>query len=553
MNLAHWPQGLPKHMDVPRTSIYYNLEVSANRFPDKPAVIYYDSAISYERIRHEVDALAGFLQHRCDVVRGDRVALYMQNSPQFIIAFYAILRAGAAVVPINPMNLTDELRHIVEDSGAKTAILGQELLPNARPLFGSALKHAIVATYSDYLVQSTDLPVPDIVSAAPIEITGAVAWRDALALELQPSANVAGPDDLSVIPYTSGTTGAPKGCIHTHYSVMHTTVAPVEWWRIPKDAVSLVSLPMFHVTGLQNSVNTPIYLGATMIVMTRWDKRCAAQMIERHGVTTWTAISTMLVDFLNQPDLDTFDLRSLKLLSGGGAAMPKAVAQKIESLWGIKYIEGYGLSETIAPTHINPPQRPKQQCLGIPIQNTTAIIIDPETRQPQPAGATGEIVINGPQVFRGYWNRPEATADAFIDIDGMRFFRTGDLAFVDDEGYFFMVDRLKRMINASGYKVWPAEVETLLYGHPAILEACVIATRDTHRGESVKVFVVLKPGQSVSESELIAWAREHMAAYKVPRRVEIIDRLPKTATGKVQWRALQEREFANTVTPASLT
>jgi len=324
--------------------------------------------------------------------------------------------------------------------------------------------------------------------------------------------------------------------------VMHTALAAVEWCRMPKDVVTLAALPMFHVTGLQNGVNTPIYLGSTIVVMTRWDKRCAAQLIARHQVAVWTAIPTMLIDFLNQADLAEFELGSLKLLAGGGAAMPKAVAEKIAALWGIPYIEGYGLSETIAPTHINPPQRPKAQCLGLPIQNTTAIIFDPETQQPLPAGAVGEILVNGPQIFRGYWGRAAATAEVFVDVAGMRYFRTGDLGYVDDDGYFFMVDRLKRMINASGYKVWPAEVEALLYGHPAVLEACVIGTRDAHRGESVKAVVVLRPGHTISASALIDWAREHMAAYKLPRVVEFVERLPKSATGKVQWRQLQAQE-----------
>jgi fatty-acyl-CoA synthase len=265
-------------------------------------------------------------------------------------------------------------------------------------------------------------------------------------------------------------------------------------------------------------------------------------LIQRHRVTSWTAIPTMLIDFLAQPELDRFDLGSMKLLTGGGAAMPRAVAEKIRSLWGLPYVEGYGLSETMATTHNNPTHRPKPQCLGIPIQDTTAIVVDPETLEILPGGEVGEILLNGPQVFQGYWGRPEATESAFVEVDGTRYFRTGDLAQVDDEGYFFLVDRLKRMINASGYKVWPAEVESVLYAHPAIHEACVIGFRDPQRGESVKVVAVLRPGESITPPQLIAWARQHMAAYKVPHRVEFVERLPKSATGKVQWRALQEKE-----------
>jgi len=251
----------------------------------------------------------------------------------------------------------------------------------------------------------------------------------------------------------------------------------------------------------------------------------------------------MVFDFINQ-DLTGRDLSSLRLLTGGGAAMPKAVADRVRALFGLDYIEGYGLSETMAPTHLNPVTRPKSQCIGLPIFDTTAFIADPETLAPLPPGQVGEILVAGPQVLVSYHHNPKEDAAAFVHIGGRRFFRTGDLAYVDEDGYFFIVDRLKRMINASGYKVWPAEVESHLYAHPAVLQACVIGCRDAHRGESVKALVVLRPGKTLTADELIAWSREHMAAYKVPHVVEFVDALPLSATGKVEWRRLQERENA---------
>ena len=545
MNRTHWPLGIPHHLDIPQTSLYYNLEVSARRYSGKVATRYYGAEVLYGELKRQVDALAGYLQQYCDVKRGDRVALNMQNSPQFIIALYAILRADAMVVPVNTMNRLQEVTHIIQDSGSRVAIFGQELAAHIAPLIGSDLDHAVVATYSEYIDAQTDLPVPDIVSAPAESVAGATAWRTALDKACMPGPHLAGPEDLSLMPYTSGTTGKPKGCVHTHRSVMHTALAGPEWCKIPKDSTVLAALPMFHVTGLQNGVNSPIFGGATMAIMTRWDKRCAAILIERFRVNTWTAIPTMLFDFLNQADLDKRDLSSLYSLTGGGAAMPKAVATRIRAQWGIDYVEGYGLSETIAPTHINPPQRPKPQCLGLPIFDTHAIIIDVESLKPVAIGETGEIIVSGPQVFLRYHGDEQRSAEAFIEIDGVRYFRTGDLGRVDDEGYFFMVDRLKRMINASGYKVWPAEVEAYLYAHPAVLEACVIACRDEHRGESVKALIVRRPGQEVDEAGLITWAREQMAAYKVPHAVAFVDSLPKNAAGKVLWRVLQEREFAS--------
>jgi len=252
----------------------------------------------------------------------------------------------------------------------------------------------------------------------------------------------------------------------------------------------------------------------------------------------------MLVDFLSNPQLERYDLSSLRVLGGGGAAMPEAVARRLEEVIGLPYVEGYGLSETMAPTHINPPHRPKRQCGGIPIFNTDARVLDPDSLAELGVGEVGEIVVHGPQVFKGYWRQDEATRQAFIEHDGRRFFRTGDLGYYDDEGYFFITDRLKRMINASGFKVWPAEVEAMLYAHPGIQEACVIGAPDGYRGETVKAVIVPRPGarSELRAEDIIEWARARMAAFKVPRMVEFVAELPKTATGKILWRELQEKE-----------
>jgi fatty-acyl-CoA synthase len=300
------------------------------------------------------------------------------------------------------------------------------------------------------------------------------------------------------------------------------------------------------VTGMQNSMNGPIYTGSTVVLLPRWDREVAATLVARHRVGAWCVIPTMVVDLLASPNAASFDLSSLNRISGGGAAMPEAIATKLKELCGITFVEGYGLTETMAPTHINPPERPKKQCLGIPIFDTEAMVIDPVTLEELPEGEVGEIAVSGPQVFVGYWNKPRATAEAFFERGGRRFFRTGDLGRVDEDGYYFLVDRLKRMINAAGLKVWPAEVESILYGHPDVQEACVISTRDARRGEGVKAVVVVKPERRghVKPEDIIAWARANMAAYKAPTDVEFIESLPKSATGKVQWRALQERENA---------
>ena len=545
---AHWPAGLPQTLTTPQTSVYENLEISARRYPDKVAIIFYDSVLTYAQLHTEVLALAGYLQQVCGVARGDRVLLDMQNSPQFVIAFYAILRADAMVVPVNPMLMTDELRHYIDDSGAAVAIASQEVFARLAPLIGhSGLRQAVVATYSDYLDAPTALTVPEFI-AAPRDVPampGVVAWHAAIAAAHQPRAHLAGSTDLAVMPYTSGTTGKPKGCIHTHRSLMFTAVASPSWSvAVVPDSVTLAVLPFFHVTGMQVSMNAPLYSGGAIAILPRWDRDVAGTLITRYAVTTWTSIPTMMIDFLSNPKLAEYDIGSLKRVSGGGAAMPAAIAQKLLDLTGLEYMEGYGLSETMAATHTNPPQRLKKQCLGIPVFNVDSRIIDPVTLAQLGPNVVGEIVMAGPQVFEGYWNDPQKTRDAFVELDGQRFFRSGDLGYMDEEGFFFFTDRLKRMINASGFKVWPAEVESMMYQHPGIQECCIIAARDPYRGETVKAVVVKKPGVDVTAEDIMHWAHDTMAAYKVPKQVEFVETLPKSATGKVMWRALQERELA---------
>ena len=540
-----------RSLRVPETSLFHNAQVSAGRFPDKPWVIFYDTPVTFARFLDETQRVAGFLQQECGVRRGDRVLLLMQNSPQFVIGYYAILRANAVVVPLNPMNLTQEILRHVKDADARTVIVSQELYLRVEPLLGDAsLEHVIVAAYSDYLQSPTTLAMPDFVCAPRAQIArkGVALWSDVLASGLQPGPLTVTADDLCVMPYTSGSTGVPKGCMHTHRSAMYTTVATMRWHALPSEATLLGVAPFFHVTGMQASMNGPLYNGNTVVLLTRWDRDVAAQCVQRYGVMTWTAVPTLVQDFFLNPRLEEYDVSSIQRLSGGGAAMPPAVAQRLEQ-HGIKYIEGYGLSETMAATHVNPVERPKRGCLGVPIFDVESRVIDPQTARELPHGETGEIVTRGPQVFLGYWKKPEDTAAAFVELDGKRFFRTGDLGRIDSEGYFFIVDRLKRMINASGFKVWPSEVEAQLYQHPAVVEVCVIGAKDAYRGETVKALIVLRPEWRgrIAPQQVGEWCREQMAAYKIPRVIEFVESLPKSGSGKIMWRELQERELRGEV------
>ena len=558
-----WPQRLPHRLEVPETSLWFNLEVSAWRHPAKPAYRFGGRALSFRELHAQALALAGWLQ-AVGVKRGDRVLLFAQNCPQFVVAVYAILRADAVVVPVNPMNRAEEFGHYITDPDARVVVCAADLagvvaqadaaLPPAQ-----RLAHGLVLRYADALPEGPLDP-----AEAPAEATLAwlradpplpaggpawTRWTDALAAAHVPGPTQAGPDDLALLPYTSGTTGLPKGCMHTHRSLMHNAASGI-WNCAGAESVSLTVVPMFHITGMVYGVLGVVFFGGTGVLLPRWDRELAARLIERHRVSHWVCIPTMIIDLLASPALERFDLSSLRSLSGGGAAMPQAVAQRLLERFGINFAEGYGLTETAAPSHINPPERAKQQCLGIPIFGVDSRVVDPLTLAPLPPGEVGEIVTHGPMLFQGYWKHPEASAAAFVtlpgDASGRRYFRTGDLGRMDEDGYFFLTDRLKRMINASGYKVWPAEVETLLFRHPAVQEACVIATRDAYRGESVKAVVVLRDAArgSTREQDILEWAREHMAAYKAPRVVEFVDALPKSGAGKVMWRLLQEREQA---------
>jgi fatty-acyl-CoA synthase len=543
-----WPAHAQHNLVAPATNLFYNIEVSARRYPDKASLVFYDTPLSFAELFDEAERVAGFLERECGVRKGDRVLLFMQNSPQFVIGYYGILRANAVVVPLNPMNLTQEIQRYAEDAGATTALVSQELYSRVEPLLGkSGIKSVIVAAYSDYLKQPTTLAVPDFIAAPRAEIAarGVTLWRDALASGARPGPLTAGPDDLCVMPYTSGTTGVPKGCMHTHRSTMHTTVASMRWFALQPEITLMAVAPFFHVTGMQGGMNGPLYVGCTLVVLPRWDRNAAAQCVQRYRIASWTAVPTMIQDFFSNPDIAKYDLSSIRRLSGGGAAMPAAVAQRLLDM-GVPYCEGYGLSETMAATHINPSEHPKKQCLGIPIYDVDSRVVDPATMQELAPGEVGEIITHGPQVFLGYWNKPADTAQVFVDIDGKRFLRTGDLGRIDEDGYFFIVDRLKRMINASGFKVWPTEVESLMYQHPAILEACVIGTPDPHRGETVKAVIVPRAEWRgrIEAQAIIDWCRENMAAYKCPRIIEFVDALPKSGAGKIMWRELQDREAA---------
>jgi fatty-acyl-CoA synthase len=561
-----WPPGVPHAAVPPRTTLHQRLAWVATQRQQHPAIVFGGSVLTYAALHNRVEALAGYLQQRLGLAPGDRVLLLAQNCPQWVVAFYAVLRAGAVVVPINPMCKPAEVAFHASDSGARLAIVAQELLPAlALGDAAGAVDAAVVLAYADALAvaangraapaddnQPTDLPDAVHATRQPLHDARLHGFEDAIAHHCAPLAAPTNPDALAVLPYTSGTTGHPKGCKHSHATLLASVASSAVWKRLHAGSVVLTVAPLFHMLGLQNGMNLPLWCGATAVMMPRWHAASAAALIERHRVTAWSAPPAMVLNLFSEPGTAQRDLSSLALLSGGGAAMPEAVAGMLRQRYGLNYEEAYGLTETASFLHANPPQRCKAQCLGLPTQGVDSRIIDPDTGRELATGEVGELVTHAPQVMLGYWGDSDriaqANREAFITLHGQPYLRTGDLALVDDDGYFFLKDRLKRMINVSGYKVWPAEVENTLYNHPAVFEACVIAVPDDRAGrqpqggDSVKALVVLKPGwpDRPSAQAFIAWCREHMAVYKAPRSVEFLAALPKSSSGKILWRELQQ-------------
>ena len=542
--VPYWPRHLPRHLEAPDNTLSQNLEISAQRFGQRTAIHSFGHELTYTQLLEEVERFAGWLMHRAAVRRGDRVMLYMQNSAQWIIAYHGILRADAVVVPVNPMNRAPEVAHYLTDSGACVAVSAQDLtLQLTAAAEGTALREVVVATYADYIDPATELVLPDWLREERQPTGAHTHWSDAMAANLRPAPSLAQADDLCGLPYTSGSTGVPRACMHTHRSFMHNTAGMALWhWTAPGTAFLCVA-PMYHVAGLSHSLHLPIFVGGTLVVLPRWDRNLALQLISDQKIGHAAIPPTAVIDMLSHPDLTRFDLSSLRRITAGGAAMPADVWKRLQDQLGLDFIEGYGMTETAATTHNNPIDRPQRQCLGVPFFDTHSIIVNPTTLEPLPPGEQGEILVSGPQLFEGYWNRPAETAAAFVDVGGRRYLRTGDIGQMDENGYFFMTDRAKRMINASGYKVWPAEIESVLYQHPGVREVCVIGTRDAYRGETVKALVIAS-NETLTEQELIAWSREHMAAYKYPRVVEFRRELPKSPVGKILWRELQDAENA---------
>jgi long-chain acyl-CoA synthetase len=509
--------------------------------PDEPALLYFETAISFRAAGELARALAAGLRDELGLVPGERVALMLQNMPQTAIAIHAAWLCGAIVTTINPMAKEREVRHQLADSGARVVICLEslhEVLAAARE--GTAVEH---------LVTTSELEMLDEVPQAladheRLECPGAIAFADLCAGAPEFEAIEVHPDSPAFLAYTSGTTGVPKGAIVTHRAAIHNAEAMREWWSLGPGDVTVAMAPLFHITGLICHLATARASATPLLLLFRFEPGEFLRLVERWQGSFVIGPLTAFIAMLEHPSFDGRDLSSLSKVASGGAPVYPAVVEEWERRTGAYVHNSYGLTESSAPSHLVPAGRrapidPASGALsiGVPIPNTESRVVSIEDGGELGPGEVGQIVTRGAGVFPGYWNRPEESAVALLD----GWLQTGDVGMRDADGWFYLVDRIKDMIVVSGYKVWPRDVEDVLYRHPAVLEAAVVGVPDDYRGETVVAHVVLRAGAEVGAAELIAHCREAMAVYKTPRAVRFVAELPKTTSGKTLRRELRER------------
>lgn len=514
---------------------------------DRPWIRYFDATLTVGQVEAMSDAIAAALVDG-GLTPGDRVALYLQNDPQWPVVLLAVWKAGATAVAINPMLRERELEHHLVDSGATVLVclesLYRTVVAHRR---GTGPLERIITTHPTDLVDVGSLPpaytamIGD--KSPPSDTEDLVDLLERFPHPTSPPRRPT-PDDVAVLTYTSGTTGTPKGAMITHATLAYNAQMASRWFGLSDGDVSLGVAPMFHITGIVVQMGVCMSSGTPLVLFHRFDADQCLDMIERWRPTFTIAAITVFTALMDRPDFARRDLSSLTKISTGGAPVSPVIVERFESMTGVYIQNTYGLTEATAPATLTPPHArspvdPVSGALsvGIPVPGAQVSMVDPTTREPVPMGDRGEIVIAGPMVVPGYWQQPEESRMAIPDGR----LHTGDIGFMDDAGWVFIVDRSKDQINAGGYKIWPREVEDVLYQHPAVREAAVVGKPDDYRGESVKAYVSLNAGQQVSPEDLIAFCRQHMAAYKYPREVEVIDELPKTATGKFLRRELRGR------------
>ena len=564
--LRHYEQEVPASIDIPDQPLTWILDTAARRFPSNTALIYYGTRLSYARLSSLANRFAAALL-RLGIQRGDRVAIALPNIPQYPIAFFGALRAGAVVVPTNPLYTEREMQHQLANSGARIIVMLDMFYPTVRAVrANTALEHVILTSPADFLPpflrtlyplaqRNAKHPEPRLTDeerrkdATLHDMSNMLQSHTKGGIEVFNLPPRASGDDLAALQYTGGTTGLSKGAMLTHRNLLANALQARAWDAHAQDGkeITLCVAPFFHVYGMTIGMNLSIVAGATMVLLPQFKAREVVATIRRYHPTQLPGIPTMYIAIMREMGKRADALRSINVCISGASPLPAQVRIDWERLTQGRLVEGYGLSEAAPVTHCNPLNGDiREGSVGLPLPGVEAAILDEKTGEPLSAGGVGEIVVKGPNIMKGYWNAPDETANIFIN----GWMHTGDIGKMDEEGYFYVVDRSKDMILASGFNIYPREVEEVLYQHPAVAEAAVLGVPDAYRGETVAAVIVLKSGYAPAEetrAAIIAYCKKELTPYKVPKIVEFRESLPKTLVGKVL-----KRELRNTIKPTGV-
>lgn len=557
--LAHYPPEIPHTLDYESKPVQDYLTHTFEATPEKTAIHFMGKDMTYQELYDSAMKFASYLQG-LGIKKGDRVAIMLPNSPQAVIGFYGILYAGGVVVMTNPLYTEREIAYQMKNSGAKAILAMDILYPRiSKVLKDTDLENVIITGIKEYLPFPKNMIYP-FIQKKQYGITVKVEHRGSnhLFSEIMKTAttDVAKTEfdfekDLALLQYTGGTTGSPKGVMLSHKNLISNATMCDTWLYKTKrgEETVLGIIPLFHVYGLTTVLILSVMQGNKMVLLPKFDPETALKTISKQKPTLFPGAPTLYIGLMNHPDIKKYDLSSISACLSGSAPLPVEVQEKFEKITGGRLVEGYGLTETSPVTHSNLVWGDRVKgSIGLPYPDTDCKVFQPGTTEEVPHGEIGEIGIKGPQVMQGYWNNPEATAATIVD----GWLMTGDLGYIDDAGHFFVVDRKKDMIIAGGFNIYPREIEEILYENEAIQECVVAGIPDPYRGETVKAYIVLKEGKSITEEELDAYCREHLAAFKVPRIYEFRTELPKTAVGKILRRSLidEEKQKLNEAVPS---
>lgn len=527
--LKLYPEHVAPEIEIPDMSLSQMLEEATKKFSDQTAITFYDKQVRFRELTGMAERFASGLQN-LGVKKGDRVAIMLPNSLHYVISYYGTLRTGGIVTQINPMLVERELEYILQDSGAETIIVSDSLYPLVKKVQKqTSLKQTIVVRFQPGENNfSPDLLFDDFLQQSSGKVNE---------VPIDPA------EDLAVLQYTGGTTGRSKGAMLTHRNLVANVLQTYEFFKdtihVGEEKV-LTVIPLFHVFGMTSGMNLSIYTGANNVLLPRFELEEVLKTIKKEQPTIFPGVPTMYVAITNHPQAEEYGISSIRFCNSGSAPMPLGLMKEFERKTNSEVYEGYGLSEASPTTHCNPMFAPRKPgTVGIGFPSTDYKVVDLETGTKElPPGESGELLIRGPQVMKGYWHIPEETKNTLRD----GWLHTGDIASIDEEGYVTIIDRKKDLIIASGYNVYPREVEEVIYEHPAVKEAAVVGVPDPYRGETVKAVVVMKEGETLTEQELMNHCGKYLAAYKAPKSVEFRDELPKTSVGKILRRAIAEQE-----------